>query len=143
MSETKTFDVRNFGGTLREITFFRTRQLGRTDDAQSFWQAQQDVVALRKKLERAYNSTVQKAKHKKQITPELWIFGLFAYHKIVLEMLSLEDFQRLSNAKIAREATKLAEPIVKASEALRESDEAWETPYLFEKLMPEVNDATD
>lgn len=143
----KTFDIRNFAQTMREITFFRTRQLGEPNDPQSLWQAQREVTVLRGKLEKAFNSGVQKTKLKQQKPAELWMFGLAAYRLIVLEDDDIAYVSRLSGNKLIGYAKEFSEPIEVQAKPLMD---AWiendrpeeekhivEEPYMFEKLMPE------
>lgn len=119
-----TFDIRNFAQTMREITFYRTRELNRPDDSNTFFQAQRDVVKLRQKLERAFNSAVQKATRKKTEPPELWMFGLVAYRLIVEDGQSIDDVVKLSGNKLADKASELSLPIEETGE---------DSAYMFEK----------
>lgn len=124
--EPETFDIRNFAQTMREIIFYRTRQLNRPDDANSFFQAQQEVARLRAKLEKAYRSSIQKAKRKKEAPPELWMFGAFAYTSIVLGEAQVNTLVKLSGNKLIDGAVAAGEPI-----------EAGKVSNVFEKLMPD------
>ncbi|MEO1290440.1 MAG: hypothetical protein AAFV93_22060 [Chloroflexota bacterium] len=126
------FDIRNFAQTMREITFYRTRQINRPTDANSFWEAQQEVTKLRSKLERAFNSGVQKAKTAKTDPAELWMFGLAAYKLIAIDGTSIADVIKMSGAKLIAKAQELGFE-------LQEDGESHESFFMFDKLMPEDN----
>lgn len=122
MSE--TFDVRNFAQVMREITFYRTRELNRPDDSNSFFQAQRDVAKLRTKLERAFNSAVQKATRKKTEPPELWMFGLVAYRLIVQASMPIKEFLKFTGKNLAEQIPDMVLPLEQKED---------ESAYMFEK----------
>ena len=147
------FDVRNFGGVIREIMIFRMNQMGRVNTANHFWKAQQESVALRKKLERAYNSELERQRLSKTdsvnvAVTELWMLGIAAYVLICQEGRRLDDVIKMSGPKLVKKAIEVSKPIIETSQPMldewiaadRPDDEAhiWQMPYFWDKeFMPE------
>ena len=147
------FDARNFSGVMREILIFRMNQMGRVNTANHFWVAQQEIIKLRQKLERAYNGQLQRAKISKNTEDvvELWAYGLAAYVLICHEGRRLDDVCKLSGPKLVKKAIEVSTPIIEKSSPLLEAwqeanrpdaeSHVWKMPYFFEKLfMPEGDD---
>ena len=99
------FDVRNFGGTLREITIHIMEKPAQSD---SFFKATNQTQNLRAKLEKAYRSAIQQSPH----DYELWMFSLEAYVLIVEDGQRLDEVLRLSNTKLAKFAKKRGDELV-------------------------------
>lgn len=129
------FDVRNFAGVMRELLIHRINATSKGKDYNaSFWSAQNDIANLRKRLETAYRSELQKGKAVTANSyplvgrmPEIWMFGLAAYHLLVEKGRRFDDVFNMSLSKLARLAGELGQPIVE-----RATTEG-EVPYYFPK----------
>lgn len=141
----ETFDIRNFAQTMREIFMWRVNQLKASGDQPYealFFQAQNDIANVRKKLERAYKSAGQKRGQ----TPDLWMFGLAAYHMVIEKQQRIDDVLNASGAKLSRLALELGQPIQEEAAPLLEEWMAsgqhptqahiWQQPFMFEKKDP-------
>lgn len=110
------FDVRSFAEVIREILNHRFAELYKVATPEQlrtagfagdlFVKAQQEIVTLRKRLERAYGSEVQKSN-----TLEVWKFGIAAYQAYVIDHQRFADIVSMSLSKLARKASDIGQTI--------------------------------
>lgn len=126
------FDVRNFAQVLREIMTHRVIDLARgsVPEERHFWAAQEDTAKLRKRLEDAYRSALQKNKAvvgnsypMMRDTPSTWMFALAAYEAYILYGRRFDDVMRLSLAKLAQGASEIGQRL--AAKAEKEGEAAY------------------
>lgn len=123
-----TFNIQLFSAVMREILIFRMNQMAHVNSADHFWQAQQETVKLRSKLETVYKSTTQKAQMKHsfktkmlpseiitepfsaiELPPDIWMFGAAAYDLITEQGMRLDAVLNMSGNKLAELAAKQGE----------------------------------
>lgn len=122
------FDMRNFSGVMRELLIHRVNATSKGKDYSTvFWAAQNDIANLRKRLEAAYKSELQKTR-KGQPIAEIWMYGLAAYHLLTDKKQRFDDVMSMSLSKLARLAGELGQPIVD-----RVTAEGTEVAYYFPK----------